>query len=489
MRTLIGRKQVIIPISKEDFYEDVIGSLKKHLSSAISIHKENVSEIEYLHKHYLGKQDILCKKRYDGSEINNIVVENHTNKQVNFKVGFMYGNPLEYTIINEEKINKDDMTYLNSYLIDSNKSSLDIEKAQDLYEFGIAYQRVIPKRTDIEDIKTEAPFELVNMPVENTCVVYSNDIPNEKLFALVVSEKILNNISKIPETIYQIFLPNRKIEIDSKYTKVLKDIAQPYPYIPIIDFWLNRDRIGIIELGLSMQELINKIDSSQIDDIDENVNAFLIFLNQKFDEKFKKDYPEMKKQRMLAMNTGDPNKPADVKFISTKLDQENVNEYYERILKAWYDIVGVPQASGNVTSGGDTGQARLLGNGWESAQNQGQVDQTYLVKFERELLKAILWCCKNKVACPVDSINASDVAIKFNINMSNNLLIKAEALKMLDEINFPEKTNLTICGITKDVDGVGKAWEEKKKKVQEEQKQEEKVVEEKTITKEEIDNK
>ena len=66
-----------------------------------------------------------------------------------------------------------------------------------------------------------------------------------------------------------------------------------------------------------------------------------------------------------------------------------------------------------------------------------------------------------------NEINVSDVAIKFNMNMSNNLLIKAESLKMLDEINFPEKTNLTICGITKDVDGVGKAWKENKEKAKE----------------------
>lgn len=465
MKTLIGRKKVVIPISKEDFYENVIGSLKDHLSTAISIHKENVDDCKYLHKHYLGEHDILSEKiRYDNSQINNKDVENHHFKQVNFKIGFMYGNPIEYTIINEDKINSDDMTYLNAYLIDSNKSSLDIEKAQDLYEYGIAYQRLIPKRKDIEDVNSEAPFELASMPIDSTCIVYSNERPSEQLFGLVISEKY-NKVFRHNETIYQIFLPNRKIELDTKYN-VISDKPQPYNYIPIKEFCLNKDRIGIIEIVLHKGNIINKINSSQMDDLEENVNSYMALFNQKVDdEKFLETFKEFKKEKVIVLNTGNPQTPADIKMLSTELDQENSNVFYERNVKAMYDIVAVPQASGNVTSGGDTGQARLLGNGWESAQNQGTVDQTYLEKYERELLRDIIWICKNTMNCPLNEISVSDVAIKFNINMSNNLLIKAESMKMLDEIGFPENTNLTICGITKDVDGVGNAWKENKEKL------------------------
>lgn len=461
MRILTGRKKVVIPISRDDFYEDVIGNLKKYLGKALLIHNKNVDECRYLHNQYLGDQDILHEKtRYDSSQINNIDVENHHFKQVNFKMGFMYGNPLEYTIINEDKINSDDMTYLNAYLIDSNKSSLDIEKAQDLYEYGIAYQRLIPKRKPIQDVKSEAPFELANMPIENTCIVYSNDIPNEELFGLVLSEK-LDKGSKRAKTIYQIFMPNRKIELDSKYN-VITDKPQPYNYIPIKEFCLNKDRIGIIEVVLYKGNIINKTNSSQMDDFEENVNSFMAIFNQKLDDDFVAKFKELKKEKVVVLNSNNPQTPADIKMLSSDLDQDSSNSFYERNVKAMYDIVAVPQASGNVTSGGDTGQARLLGNGWESAQNQGTVDQNSLLQYERELLKNIIWICKNTADCPLNEINASDVAIKFNINMSNNLLIKAESLKMLDEINFPEKTNLTICGITKDVDGVGKAWKENK---------------------------
>ena len=463
---LTGRKVVTIPVLKSEFNKKPKKYLEEYLSQAISTHRRNVEEIEYIHKQYLGNQDILCnKKRYDSSDINNKIVENHIYKQVGFKVGFMYGNPLEYTIINEKKIETDDLTYLNAYLADVDKASLDVEKAQDIYEFGIAYQRIIPKRTEIDDFETEAPFELVNMPVQNTCIVYSNDIPREKLFGLVISQKADSKGNL--EDIYQIFMPHKKFELNKDY-RVVQSKVQPYNYIPIVEYCLNKDRIGIVEIVLGLQDLLNKINSSQMDDIEENVNSFVVLFNQKTDEEFLKTFKQLRKEKVLVLNTNNPQVPADVKMISSTLDQANVNMFYERVKKAMYDINSVPQASGNVTSGGDTGQARLLGNGWESAENQAQVDQTYLTRFERELIKYMIWICKNTENCPLNEIVASDIAIKFNINMSNNLLVKAEALELLDRCNFPEKLNLTVCGITKDVDGFGKAWKENKERIKKE---------------------
>ena len=190
MYNFVGRKKIQIPISKEDFYKNITGNLLEFIGGAVSQHQVNVEEIQALHKEFLGQQTIIkSKKRYDSSEINNIVVENHLFRQVNFKVGFMYGNPLEYTVINEKVVNDDDMLYLNKYIADISKPSLDIEKAQDLFEFGIAYQRIFPKRTEIEDIENESPFELVNMPIEKTFFFFFNDMPSEKLFVVVLSEK------------------------------------------------------------------------------------------------------------------------------------------------------------------------------------------------------------------------------------------------------------------------------------------------------------
>ena len=457
MQVLTGRKKVVIPISKEAFYEDVLGSLKEHLSTAIQQHQQNAKDISKLNDLYLGKHDILTnKKRYDESEINNLVVENHIHKVVNFKVGFMYGNPIEYSITNSK--NTDDMSYLNAYFLDSSKASLDIEKAKDIYKYGVAYQMILPKKsTDIDDIETEAPFVLNNLPVDKTCIVYSNDIPNQKLFGLVISTQTKNGIEK---PYYNIFLPKRKIELDDENYKVVIDIPQKQPYIPIVEYLCNSERMGIIELVHLLQETINHLNSSELDELEEIINSFMIIKNQQIDDEdeFIKTWNKLKKHRLVVLNTGNPETPADIDMLNSKLELSSVNDFYERIKKALYDISGTPQSSGNVTSGGDTGQARLLGNGWESSQNQAQVDTTYLIQFERELVRRIIYICTETQNCPLNNIKASDVSIKFNINMSNNLLVKSQSLMNLRTINYPVKQALNAVGLTNDVDGVGNEW-------------------------------
>lgn len=458
MEVYTGRRKITIPLTQDEFNQDIINSLKKYISGAVGIHNLNVAEIKYLHKQYLGEQDILTeKRRYDASQINNVLVENHLWKLINFKVGFMYGNPLEYANTNTKKIDVDDMSYLNLYFKDVSKDSLDIKKAQDLYEFGIAYQLVIPSRTGFDDGK--APFELYSLDVKDAFLVYSADTISVPLFGVILSHRKVNPSDLQPSLIYEIYLPNRKIEIRSGDNAVIKNVPQPYNYIPIQEFCLNEDRVGIIEVVLLLQNTINKNNSLQLDDFEQTVNSLIALLNQKVDDDFYEMIKELKQQRMIALTTNNPQAPADIKVINTPLDTNATSTFYERTIKAMYDISSVPQASGNVTSGGDTGQARLLGNGWEASQNQAQVDQTYLMRYERELLSKIIWICKNTAGCPVQNINACDITIKFNINMSNNLLVKAEAMKMLNEIGYPKKHILTFTGATSDVDGVGDAWE------------------------------
>ena len=43
--------------------------------------------------------------------------------------------------------------------------------------------------------------------------------------------------------------------------------------------------------------------------------------------------------------------------------------------------------------------------------------------------------------------------------MSDNLLVKTQALQTLNGINFPLKASLQVCGITNDVDGIGNSWQ------------------------------
>lgn len=445
-------KKVIAKDTLEDYINDPIKFIKKNLSFCLNIHNENISIMTKLNDIYLGNQSILNKTRPNETDINNKVVENHTYRIVEFKKGFMVGNPIEYSI-NNSNINNDDMSIINKHLISSNKASLDIDKYEDIFKYGVALQLVLPKTTEY-DIMDEAPFDIINIEAKDGFCVYSSDVTHKKLFGVVISKQNKN-------TYYTIYMPKKYLVFkrNGNNFDIVEEQQRLYNYIPLIEYQLNKSRLGVVALGELLQNCINNLSSNEADDIEDFVNAYLVFKNQSFDsEVFKEQYLEFKKQRTLLVSTNDPNKPADVEVLSNELDHSNTNIFYERLITSLYDITATPRSSGNVTSGGDTGQARLLGNGWESAQNQANTDTIYIQQFERELLKAILWIERNVKDSKIDKITLGDISIKFTINMSNNILVKTQALTNLYSIKFPKENALAVVGITNDVDGVANAW-------------------------------
>ena len=139
------------------------------------------------------------------------------------------------------------------------------------------------------------------------------------------------------------------------------------------------------------------------------------------------------------------------------MQHTEINAFFELLVQEMYDIVACPKTSGGVTSGGDTGQARILGNGWESAQNQATVDISYVLQYEYELLKKIISVCKEN-ASKIENIFASDIDIKFSINMSNNILTKTQALQNLYTMHIPYEESLDIVNITSDTHGLAQKW-------------------------------
>jgi len=227
--------------------------------------------------------------------------------------------------------------------------------------------------------------------------------------------------------------------------------------------------MGIVELVLAIQNFLNAIESNQLDDIVEFVNAYLVFENQDIDNKFKENFEEFKKKRVLAIKSTNPQLPAKVSLLKESLNHTDINSFFELLKSEMYDIVASPQSCGNVTSGGDTGAARLLGNGWESAQNQAQVDTTYVKQYEYEALKKMIAVCKDNTTV-IKKISASDIEIKYSINMSNNLLVKTQSLKYMYDMNMPYQSALSLSGLTTDAYGLGKRWEEHDNKVKESEK-------------------
>lgn len=479
MQNFNGRKKITIPVSVEKFNQNPVLWILKYMASCVSQNEENTKEIERLREIYLGNQDIQNKVRLDNTETNNnIIVSNHIWRQVEFKKGFMVGEPISYSNATAQ-VDTDDMTYLKKFLRDSKKSSQDITKYENLYIGGIAYTFTIPRKDNF-DVKNESPFILKNLKQGQGFVVYSSDVLNEPLFNVIISENVELN-SKKPTKIYDVFYINQNDGYCYNFTLKNKEglnltygfntqysyfgnpveTQQTYKFLPVTEFELNNSRMGIVELVIALQDTLNMLKSKGVDNIVDFVDAYLVFENQNFaSDKAKQTFRDMKKERVIALKTNNPQTPAKVNLLKNELNIVNVTNLYDETKSEMYDIVGAPTPSGNVTSGGDTGEARLLGNGWETAQNQAKVDISYITQFEYDLLKKMLFVCKTTIGSEIKEISASDIEIKYSLNMSNNLLIKAQSLKYLYDMNMSKEDALEMVNLTSDTHGVATKWEQ-----------------------------
>jgi len=121
------------------------------------------------------------------------------------------------------------------------------------------------------------------------------------------------------------------------------------------------------------------------------------------------------------------------------------DDIYNKILT----ILGIPRLN-DKPSGGDTGQARLLGEGWTMAYQRAKQDDLNFKKSERQFLKLILKICKADIRTDVDKIKnlkISDIDIKIPRDKSDNLLVKAQALLNLLEAGVHPEIAFTVVGL------------------------------------------
>ena len=123
------------------------------------------------------------------------------------------------------------------------------------------------------------------------------------------------------------------------------------------------------------------------------------------------------------------------------------DDIYNSIL----NIVGIPRMNSK-SSGGDTGEARRLGDGWAMADERAKQDELSFKKPERSMLKTVLSICKGKGL--LKGLKISDIDIKFTRNKSDNLLVKTEGLLNMKNAQVPPETAFTICGLFSDPNDV-----------------------------------
>lgn len=429
---LFGRK-VLYASPPAELNAQTIGAI---LNDVLPLHFINKREIDYLHWFVRGRQPVIDRTKEIRPEIKNIVVENRAFEIVEFKKGYEFSHPVQYT--NAGQNDTAPIDKLNTFARLDGKEAKDLNLSEWFYKSGNAYRICLPRQEVTVD---DAPYFTDVLDPRETFIVYSREIGHERLFAgsFVKQKDLETGTEKYKCGVYT---ATRYFEwtVDSEsanFTETAPEEKDNGLGIPIVEYVLNENRMGYVELCYWLFNAINTTGSNRIDALEQFVQAYLVFINCTLDKDKSGNYiiPKAGDAIMVGNQAGN----ADVKFIVAQLDQDQAQITKDDLLRSVYEICGVPDRQNRAQGGGDTGQAVVLRNGWGAAESRAMSTEKLFKKSEYEYLKLVLKICRTTQDVDIGNMTLHDVDIKFQRNKSDNMQTKSQTLKtLLDSKVNPE---------------------------------------------------
>lgn len=432
-----GRKMIISNRTSITTPEQAIEELEK----ALPIHNQNRREMDYLYHYVSGDQPVLYRKKDVRPEINNKIVENHALEINRFMMAQNYGEPIQYTSVNDDPEISKEIDKLNGYMKTRSKDYHDIVLGDFQSTCGIAYRETWSRKKNEVD-EGEPMFDLESPDPRYNFIIYSSAKGHPALMSVSIRE------DEKGRTVYYCTTKKHVYYIrDGKYVQS-KSSANGHGRLLLIEYPNNPRRLSDIEIVISITDAINEVQSNRLDGVAQFVQAFIKFVNCEIDEK---TFLKMCKLGALNVKTVNASFPADVSSVSSELNQEQTQTLKDDLYKNMLIIEGMPSREQN--TGGDTGQAVYLRNGWDFAEQRAKIDEPVTKRSEREFLKVVLNILKTKQQIS-SKLTIADIDIKITRNKTDNMLVKAQALMYLLDKGIHPKIAIQTCDLWGDPEKV-----------------------------------
>lgn len=440
---LKGRREIFTDV-KEITKENIA----KVLADAFSVHTSNATEIEYLQKYERGVQPILQRVKEVRPEINFKVVENHAAEIVSFKVGFVFGSPITFVQRASNDVSGTDgsnddkkIAILNEMMFEEGKASQDKALGKDLAVTGVGYRIILPKK-----VKTGVSvFDMLRLNPRTTFVVKYNDI--YKKDALGVSCIIREDGTVIAGAYTDKWYFELEGDIQGNFT--LKSTSPNHIGInPIVEYINDEERMGSFERVITQLDALNEATSDRLNGLAQFVQSILWMNNCEVDSA---QMDELK-DKLGLLTKSEPGNPASVQYLTATLDQAQTQTLIDNLYDQILQIAGVPGRE--QSTGGNTGQAIMLSNGWQIAETHARSLEQTFTDSERKMLAVVL-----KIASLVDTselatLKLSDIDVKFSRNRTDSLLVKTQGLMNQLQAGIHPLVAITNCGLYSDPQSV-----------------------------------
>lgn len=453
-----GITQIKIPVRAKGI---TIEKVEPYLDYVFEIFTENSTKIEKDYDKYCLDHPIQNKVRaHEDSEINNIVLIPDLKAMVDWKTGYVSGNPIKYA--QNKKSDTDDITYLNKYVRSVCQRAIDKEVTKWAYATGVGYYFVEPKSESF-NIETDAPYVLYCREANTCAKVYSSFGGHEALFDILYTtyDSLDNGIATTVEVL-DIYLPDTlytyEKKIGEQWTKTSEQARGLYKQLPLVEKRWNTDGIGIVAMGESMQNALDTILSDSLDNIGDVVNETWVYYNivlGETPEEQAEKHRKAKKGGAIQALASNKELPPKIETISTKLTLAEVQQVFATINEKFHSSIGVPMEMSNTNSGGTTKQGSEVANGYDNAYNRALDDINTFIKADTELLGKIMWICQNTPNNKLDNLAVSEIEIKYSLNLTDNILTKTQSYVNLVQVGVPPQIALRLCRLSNDPEAEG----------------------------------
>jgi len=429
---------------------DEIDSLQKNeiideVNNALMVHLQNLGEMRYLYKYRRGEQPILHRTKEVRPEINNKIVENHAEEIVTFKNGYFLTQPAFYVARNEKATKA--VGELNEYLYRSGKQQADNKLVDTFHTVGkgILY---VNSNSD-EDV----PYVAYALDPMNAGVVYSTSPGNEPVYAyhivtLAEQKARIDLITK--RNVYRLTggYVTKNPESAHPTTVLMVDGIEGFEpnrlgEVNIIEYYYNSTCMSSFEAVVPLMDELNSIISNRCDGIEQFVQSLCVAINCNFEEGVTAN--EIRQAGMLVLkNFGEQR--AEFKVLSEQLDQTQTQVTKEDLLESALEILAIPNRESSAS--GDTGSAVRGRNGFDVSRMRAGIRDAYVIEGEMKFAELTL----NTLA--IDGLNLgltlNDFEVQVTHDMTDAVMTKAEALKMLLESGIHPLLAFKITGLFND---------------------------------------
>ena len=379
------------------------------IKGCIEQHKLMLPRYEYLENLYLGFHDIFRLPEKEGWKPDHRLAVGFPRYITDTFIGYAYGKPIKVQSEDEKFDEAMQLFAKRNALKDHNK-----ETAKVACKFGHAFEYLYQNENTETRVTRFTPRQMF--------IVYDDSVAERALFA--VRYGYHGEKSKLRGKLYgEILTPDQVLKFEEDKITDMND--NPYGKIPVVEWKLNEERIGLYESVAGLVETYNAALGEKANDVESFAEAYLAIMGAEIDEE---GIRRIRDSRIINLYGTNNAKDVLIQFLQKPTadgTQENLLDRLETLIYQTSMVANISDDSfGGATSG--TSLAYKL-------QAMSNLAESFDSKVEKSIRKRLKLFCTLSTNTPRQDAY-EDVEITFTRNVPKNLLEEAQTAAQLSGI-------------------------------------------------------